>query len=249
MYKKVLALGATALIASTVTAAASAVVNFNDIYESFAQKDIISLVEKGIVQGRGDGTFDPKASVTREEEAAMLNRLLTYLEGIRKEDAALLTKKLEELEKLAKENSTVYVPVNTTPPAPQPPTPVDVDPTGVLAMEDLSDGGDGWNVGFNFDQEAIPYSSIASITVSLTGVDGAVLATRTATGAQIDALRDSDILYGGIDGQLSAYFKQRDAADSNEYWNSSAYDLTAPIGSKVVIVAKDGSTYTVTRNI
>ena len=67
------------------------------------------------------------------------------------------------------------------------------------------------------------------------------MATRTATGEQITVLQADDVIYGGLDGQLSAAFKQRATEESNTYWNSSTYGLETPAKAQVKIITKDGT--------
>jgi len=56
-------------ITATTTLAESP---FQDIDQSFAKQDIITLAEKGVVGGFSDGTFRPENLVTRAEFATML---------------------------------------------------------------------------------------------------------------------------------------------------------------------------------
>ncbi|MEC2071355.1 S-layer homology domain-containing protein [Alkalihalophilus marmarensis] len=55
--------------------------NFSDVKgtEWFA-KDLIPVVEAGIVHGRANGTFDPNAPITRQEAAAMVARATHFIE-------------------------------------------------------------------------------------------------------------------------------------------------------------------------
>lgn len=246
MKKKVLGLAAAALIASSVTAYANGI-TFSDIEYSFAKKDIQALSDRGIINGYDNGTFQPKNNITREEAAAIINRLIEQLDKQRAEDIAKLEAAIDAVDK-----EVVYVPTPT--PAP---SPVEVgDPTAFVVMEDLSfyagvggEGIDGWNVGFNIEHEKLPYNKIKSIKVQLTGDGGTVLATRTATGSQVAKLAADDETYGGTDGQLSAVFIARAASASNDYWNSSSYDLTAPTGATVTIVDTSGKIYKVSRTL
>ncbi|MDR6553090.1 S-layer homology domain-containing protein [Paenibacillus qinlingensis] len=97
----------------------------------------------------------------------------------------------------------------------------------------------GYNVGFKLDVSKLAYSNIRKIEVALVDASNAVLATRTATGAQITKLMTDDITYGGLDGQLSAAFIKRAAGDTNEWWTSSAYDFATP--AKTVITITDST--------
>ncbi|ATP39008.1 hypothetical protein CSE16_02650 [Solibacillus sp. R5-41] len=74
------------------------------------------------------------------------------------------------------------------------------------------------------------------------------MATRTATGAQITKLKADDILYSGLDGQLSAAFKERSTVESNDYWTSSAYNFDTPAKAQVKITTNDGKTIIVVNN-
>jgi len=42
---------------------------------SWAKKEVAAAVQKGIVLGRPDGTFDPQANATRAEAVVMLKRM------------------------------------------------------------------------------------------------------------------------------------------------------------------------------
>lgn len=51
---------------------------FKDVpSQHFAYEHIAAVAEKGIVSGRGEGTFDPNARLTRAEMASILNRAFT----------------------------------------------------------------------------------------------------------------------------------------------------------------------------
>lgn len=65
------AVTASAVVAA-MAAPASAAVNFNDINNSFAKDAILKLAEMGILNGKGEGTFDPTGNVTRAEFAKIL---------------------------------------------------------------------------------------------------------------------------------------------------------------------------------
>lgn len=45
---------------------------FNDISDSYAKKEIVSLTRSGIITGYGDGTFHPKKEMTRAELAKII---------------------------------------------------------------------------------------------------------------------------------------------------------------------------------
>lgn len=54
---------------------------FTDIKGHWAEKDIIYLAEKGIVNGYGDNTFRPSQNITRAEVAKMIASLLKSIEN------------------------------------------------------------------------------------------------------------------------------------------------------------------------
>ncbi|WP_291578859.1 cell wall-binding repeat-containing protein [Clostridium sp. UBA6640] len=103
---------------------------------------------------------------------------------------------------------------------------------------------EGYNVGFKINTEKLPYEKIEEIKISLIGEEENV-ATRIATGDQILKLKSEDETYGGIDGQLSTVFKNRDSEESNEYWTSSPYNLFKPVRAEIKITDINGNTYTV----
>jgi hypothetical protein len=56
--------------------------NFKDVEQDRWSKNFIKIcVDEGLMQGYPDGTFKPGASVTREELAVVLVRLLDKIEG------------------------------------------------------------------------------------------------------------------------------------------------------------------------
>jgi hypothetical protein len=56
--------------------------NFKDVEQDRWSKNFIKIcVDEGLLQGYPDGTFNPGASVTREELAVVLARLLDKIEG------------------------------------------------------------------------------------------------------------------------------------------------------------------------
>lgn len=267
MKKKIALIAVTAILASSITAYASSVM-FSDTQFSYASKEIQKLADLGIVKGFEDGTFRPQTNVTREQEAAIIGRLLEVLEKQREGDIALiaaqhtedaaklaeLQTKLDEVKKIAETKP----PTEVTIVRPNPPTPVVVDDaTEFVVMEDFGfgagiggEGIDGYNVGFNIDTDKIAYSNIKSIKVSLTDADGKAIASRTATGLQVAQLKADDELYGGLDGQLSAAFINRLIPDSNAYWASTAYDLSVtPAGAEVTITTKTNNVYKVSRSL
>lgn len=72
--------GASGCAAPNASAAASSL-PFDDIVGSFAEADIVSLYEQGIVGGTGDRTYEPSKAVSRAEFASMVVRLYG-LEGV-----------------------------------------------------------------------------------------------------------------------------------------------------------------------
>lgn len=54
---------------------------FTDISKCWGREHINQLAEMGIVSGRGNGLFDPKAPVTREEVAIMIRNAIRYITG------------------------------------------------------------------------------------------------------------------------------------------------------------------------
>ncbi len=59
-------------------------VKFQDIENHWAKDDIVLLASKSIVDGIGNGNFDPEGKVTRAQFAAMLTRALNLSEGEQK---------------------------------------------------------------------------------------------------------------------------------------------------------------------
>ncbi|WP_145028131.1 immunoglobulin-like domain-containing protein [Paenibacillus sp. Y412MC10] len=103
-----------------------------------------------------------------------------------------------------------------------------------------------YNVGFQLQLNNISYDDIEKIEVALEDVEGKLLATRTATGTQIEKLASDDLEYGGLDGQLSAAFTDREEEGSNEWWDSTSYDITQkPSKAKITITLKNGESYSV----
>ena len=54
---------------------------FQDVLGHYAQKDIAALAQMGILQGDGNGHFDPDRAVTRAELAVCLQNTIRYLRG------------------------------------------------------------------------------------------------------------------------------------------------------------------------
>nr|WP_145162954.1 S-layer homology domain-containing protein [Paenibacillus terrae] len=103
-----------------------------------------------------------------------------------------------------------------------------------------------YNVGFQLQLNNISYDDIDKIEVALEDEEGKPLATRTATGAQIEKLASDDMENGDLDGQLSVAFTDREKAGSNEWWDSTPYDITQkPSKAKITITLKNGESYSV----
>lgn len=67
---------ATSLIVPSLNQVSAANLVLSDISQSYAYKEISTLVDAGIINGNGDGTFRPKAEMTRQEFAVVLAKLL-----------------------------------------------------------------------------------------------------------------------------------------------------------------------------
>ncbi|UQZ36996.1 hypothetical protein C2I18_27760 [Paenibacillus sp. PK3_47] len=78
MNKKILAsvMTTTALLNAIMAPAYGASTDFTDISNSFAKDAIHELVEKGILNGNGDGTFNPAGKITRQDFAIVLAKAL-----------------------------------------------------------------------------------------------------------------------------------------------------------------------------
>ncbi|NMO94373.1 S-layer homology domain-containing protein [Paenibacillus lemnae] len=66
----------TAALLSACTFPAYADVNLTDIEGSYAKDAILELVEKGIINGKGNGKFDPTSKISRQDFAIILARAL-----------------------------------------------------------------------------------------------------------------------------------------------------------------------------
>ena len=55
--------------------------HFNDINGNFAEQDINELCEMGIINGNGNGAFEPDRAPTRAEVAALLRRTVRFITG------------------------------------------------------------------------------------------------------------------------------------------------------------------------
>ena len=110
---------------------------------------------------------------------------------------------------------------------------------------DAGNGSPAYNVGFKLDVTKLPYNKLKEIKVFLLDENDNMIASRTATGAQITKLQADDVTYGGEDGELSAAFIQRDQAATNNWWTSTAYNFTIPKKAVIQILDKDYNVYTV----
>ncbi|KQL41030.1 hypothetical protein AN960_05465 [Bacillus sp. FJAT-25509] len=87
-----------------------------------------------------------------------------------------------------------------------------------------------YKVGFKLDVNELPSSLLKEIKITLIDEKGNTIATKTASGTQIDQLK--------VDGgMISTEFIQSDKVVKDDWWTSSAYDLTTP--SKAVIQITD----------
>ncbi|GAA0136336.1 hypothetical protein YSY43_31770 [Paenibacillus sp. YSY-4.3] len=66
----------TAALLGTLATPASATMFFVDVNGSYAQNAIQELAEKGIINGRGDGKFDPTGNIERQDFAIILAKAL-----------------------------------------------------------------------------------------------------------------------------------------------------------------------------
>ncbi|WP_054022963.1 S-layer homology domain-containing protein [Bacillus sp. FJAT-28004] len=73
---KSLSILSTAALLSALIPHASAEVSLTDISNSYAKDAIIELVEKGIINGTGDGKFNPTSNIQRQDFAIILARAL-----------------------------------------------------------------------------------------------------------------------------------------------------------------------------
>lgn len=71
------------------------------------------------------------------------------------------------------------------------------------------------------------YSQINSIEVRLYK-DEEVIARRITSDGGINKLKEDDIFFGGINGELNCSFKEREKVEITSFWKSSPYDLTVP---------------------
>ncbi|MEI6309676.1 MAG: S-layer homology domain-containing protein, partial [bacterium] len=69
MKKRVICsvLVAVMLLSMSALPISAGTTDFNDVFGHWAQADIMTLVDKGIISGYPDGSFQPDKSVTRAE--------------------------------------------------------------------------------------------------------------------------------------------------------------------------------------
>ena len=70
------AVAASAVASALVAPAAYADNHLTDIDGSYAKDAILELVEKGVINGKGDGTFDPTGKIERQDFAIILAKAL-----------------------------------------------------------------------------------------------------------------------------------------------------------------------------
>ncbi|MGG6311429.1 S-layer homology domain-containing protein [Paenibacillus macerans] len=73
LYAKVLT---AAALLSAVALPAQAATTFTDIEGSYARDAILELVNAGILNGKGNGEFDPTGKIERQDFAIILARAL-----------------------------------------------------------------------------------------------------------------------------------------------------------------------------
>ena len=54
---------------------------FTDISESYARETINELFEMGIIKGNGNGEYNPKENITREDMAIVARNMIRYITG------------------------------------------------------------------------------------------------------------------------------------------------------------------------
>lgn len=67
---------AAALISSSVVPAYGAGTSLSDINNSYAKDAILKLVDAGVINGKGNGTFDPTGNISRQDFAIILAKAL-----------------------------------------------------------------------------------------------------------------------------------------------------------------------------
>ena len=71
------------------------------------------------------------------------------------------------------------------------------------------------------------YSKIKMIEVRLYK-NNKIIAKRIASEYSIKNLKEHDVFFGGLNGELNCSFKERKNSERTSFWKSSPYDLTAP---------------------
>ena len=71
------------------------------------------------------------------------------------------------------------------------------------------------------------YSKIKMIEVRLYK-NNKIIAKRVANERSIKKLKEHDIFFGGLNGELNCSFKARKISERTSFWKSSPYDLTTP---------------------
>ena len=133
MKKAVAGLLAAVMLLSSALAVDT--VSFSDEDQITYRDAVLSLCQVGIINGKDDGTFDPKGSVTRAEAAKMI---ATYVNGapiVWSSDPAFIG----------------------TPGYPEAPTFNDI---GVLSTVLLLDLSTGWETGVSIRREKLPIASL-----------------------------------------------------------------------------------------
>lgn len=74
--KLVIKVMTTAALLSALALPVSAATTLSDIDGSYAKNAIQELVEKGIINGKGDGKFDPTGKIERQDFAIILAKAL-----------------------------------------------------------------------------------------------------------------------------------------------------------------------------
>ncbi|MGL5316481.1 MAG: hypothetical protein ACRC92_24705 [Peptostreptococcaceae bacterium] len=71
------------------------------------------------------------------------------------------------------------------------------------------------------------YGKINAIEVRLLK-HSEVIARRITSDGGINRLKEDDIFFGGLNGELNCSFKARENVEVTSFWKSSSYDLTTP---------------------
>lgn len=228
-------------------------------------KDYIAVaVRYGLIKGNPDGSFSPKGKASREMAAILGSNLLTAIKNTAPDPTKPEDTQPEKPETTPTTPSTTpsapssggsggsgggYIPPTTPPVTEVPNSEEFVKPQDFGYWVDATPDSAAYNVGFDIDLDKLPYSKISKIQISLVDGSNNVLATRTATGGQIDKLKADDGASGELDGQLSAAFIYREAAATNEWWNSTAYDFATPVKAVISITDNTNKVYVVKNDL